>query len=173
MPPAKTHDLLDEAWNHSLGLLTQEMMDGAEDLSEILCSGFVNFSYTLTVVMESARKILLITDSGTTDTTREALWYQQGAKSSYPASHFCNSFGIKNLAKASVAPKLWNTAELILTRLLQHFKQYCVSQYYTGEWWLRKQVQETRSLRVWSGKRLHFGSFWHYEQQLQSKKLCT
>lgn len=149
------------------------MMDGAEDLSEILCSGFVNFSYTLTVVMESARKILLITDSGTTDTTREALWYQQGAKSSYPASHFCNSFGIKNLAKASVAPKLGNTAELILTRLLQHFKQYCVSQYYTGEWWLRKQVQETRSLRVWSSKRLHFGSFWHYEQQLQSKKLCT
>lgn len=53
------------------------------------------------------KKKLLITDKETTDVIREALRYQQGAKSSYAASHFRNSFGTKNLAKASGCSKTW------------------------------------------------------------------
>lgn len=56
MSPAKTGDLLHEGCNHSLGLLTQEMRDGTEDLSEILCSELVNFTFPLTVVRQSATK---------------------------------------------------------------------------------------------------------------------
>lgn len=56
MPPAKTGDLLHEGCNHSLGLLSQETRDGTEDLSEILCSEFVNFTYPLTVVRQSPTK---------------------------------------------------------------------------------------------------------------------
>lgn len=98
---------------------TQEIRDGTDDSSESLCSGFVNSSCPLTVVMQSATaEILLITDSGTAGITKEALRYQRGAKSSYSASHFCKSLLVpKILPEPVTAPKPGNTAELILTSL--------------------------------------------------------
>lgn len=85
------------------------------------------------------QKILLITDSGTTDTTREALRYQQGAKGSYPASHFCNSFGTKNFAKASGCSKAWKHGRADPHTSLVTFQAVLR---FSGEWWLRKQVQQ-------------------------------
>lgn len=56
---------------------TQEICNGTDDPTESLCSGFVNSSYPLTVVRQSAKaKILLIADSGTAGITKEALRYQ-------------------------------------------------------------------------------------------------
>lgn len=109
------------------------------------------------------QKILLITDNGTTDTTREALRYQQGAKGSYPASHFCNSFGTKNLAKASGCSKAWKHGRADPHTSLVTFQAVLrFSVLYRGM--VTKETSSgTTSLWVRSGKRLHVGSFWHYE----------
>lgn len=53
---------------------TQEIGDGTDDPSESLSSGFVNSTYPLTVVTQSATaKISLIPDSGTAGITKETL----------------------------------------------------------------------------------------------------
>lgn len=88
------------------------------DLNEILCSEF-HFTYPLTVVRESATKKFYLSLTETTDVIREALRYQQGAKSSYPASHSSVTvLAPRTLPKPVAAPKPGNMAELILTCVL-------------------------------------------------------
>lgn len=120
MPPAKTLNLLHEGCNHSLGLLTQEMRDGTEDLSEILFSEFVNFTYLLTVVRQSVsnKKFYLSLTMGLQISLGKLYDIKKGQRVAIQLLTSITILASRTLPKPTAAPKLGNMAELILMYLL-------------------------------------------------------